>query len=192
MRETWSFESAWAELIVGLRARADERQLIDALPPCITVAEIGRWFEDPQARRSLIEIYEQLSAHGPFGDASPADEMEQALVPAIEAALRDGRLVAIRVAPRISAGIPEAQREEKARPAAARETRGEPASWISIELVDEDGAPVPHQRYRVTSSDGAVREGLLDEMGRASVRGIAPGECMVTFVDLDDEAWSAA
>jgi len=61
-------------------------------------------------------------------------------------------------------------------------------SFIDILLTDEEGNPVPGERYRVTDSDNKVHEGGLDANGKAHV--IVPeGECEVTFPNLDDEAW---
>ncbi|HUT35061.1 MAG TPA: type VI secretion system tip protein TssI/VgrG, partial [Planctomycetota bacterium] len=61
--------------------------------------------------------------------------------------------------------------------------------WIEIELVDEDGKPVPGEVYRVTLPDGSVAEGTLDKNGRAKLNGIDEGTCVVTFPELDTEAW---
>ncbi|MFT3766501.1 MAG: hypothetical protein QM820_13460 [Minicystis sp.] len=57
-------------------------------------------------------------------------------------------------------------------------------SWITIELVGEDGKPIPGERYRISLPDGSLREGRLDDKGLARVRGIEPGSCEVTFPDL--------
>jgi len=39
-------------------------------------------------------------------------------------------------------------------------------SWIEIELVDEDGKPVPGEAYRITLPDGTtIDEGTLDDKG---------------------------
>lgn len=70
----------------------------------------------------------------------------------------------------------------------------EERTWIEIELVDEDDQPVPGEKYRVTLPDGStVAEGTLDQNGYARVDGIEePGNCKVTFPNLDKEAWEKA
>jgi type VI secretion system secreted protein VgrG len=62
-------------------------------------------------------------------------------------------------------------------------------SWIEIELKDEDGNPVPGERYRITLPDGSVYEGTLDEKGLARVDHIDPGTCQITFPELDEDVW---
>ena len=65
--------------------------------------------------------------------------------------------------------------------------------WIEIELVDEEGKPVPGEKYAITLPDGStVASGTTDENGRARVDGIDPGTCKVTFPNLDKDAWKAA
>ena len=67
-----------------------------------------------------------------------------------------------------------------------------PKDWIEIELVGEDDQPIAGERYRVTLPDQSVAEGTLDSKGLARVEGFDPGECKVTFPDLDEEAWEDA
>ena len=63
-------------------------------------------------------------------------------------------------------------------------------SWIEIKLVDEQGNPIPGERYEVRLPDGtAVARGNLDQNGFARVDGIDPGSCDVTFPDRDQSAW---
>jgi type VI secretion system secreted protein VgrG len=64
-------------------------------------------------------------------------------------------------------------------------------SWIEIQLFDQDGDPVPGERYRVTLPDGTtIAEGTLDEKGFAKVKNIDPGNCKITFPRLDGRAWN--
>lgn len=65
-------------------------------------------------------------------------------------------------------------------------------SWIEIELVDEDGNPVPGETYCVTTPNGAVAQGSLDENGFARVEGMDPGNCKITFPNLDKDVWEKA
>ena len=65
-------------------------------------------------------------------------------------------------------------------------------SWIKLKLVDEAGKPVPGEKYRIKTSDGKFRSGTLDHKGQAEVKGIEPGNCEVTFPNLDKDAWEDA
>jgi hypothetical protein len=68
----------------------------------------------------------------------------------------------------------------------------EDVSWIEIELVGEDGEPIPGERYRVKLPDGSVDKGTLDHNGWARVAGFAEGQCTISFPDLDQDAWEFA
>ena len=62
--------------------------------------------------------------------------------------------------------------------------------WIEIELVDEDGAPVPGEEYEIKMPDGeTMASGTLDEKGKARIEGLDPGECEITFPKRDKEEW---
>jgi type VI secretion system secreted protein VgrG len=65
--------------------------------------------------------------------------------------------------------------------------------WIEIKLVDDDGNPVPGEPYKITLPDGTtVADGTLDDKGLARVDNIDPGNCQVTFPNLDKKDWSPA
>jgi hypothetical protein len=64
--------------------------------------------------------------------------------------------------------------------------------WIEIEMVDEAGAPVVGEKYKIELGDGTVSEGTLGSDGKARLDGIEPGSCKVSFPDLDAEAWEKA
>jgi type VI secretion system secreted protein VgrG len=62
-----------------------------------------------------------------------------------------------------------------------------------VELVDDAGKPVPGEKVRVTLPDGStVAEGTTDEKGLFKVTNIDPGQCKVTFPDMEKEAWKPA
>lgn len=69
------------------------------------------------------------------------------------------------------------------------ESEPDPTSWIKIKLVDMEGEPVPSEKYRVVTPGGEVKEGTLDANGEAYVRCDEPGECEISFPELDESAW---
>jgi hypothetical protein len=62
-------------------------------------------------------------------------------------------------------------------------------SWIEIELLDQQGKPVPNEEYQIELPDGSTVDGNLDGMGLARVDGIDPGTCKITFPNLDKRIW---
>ena len=65
--------------------------------------------------------------------------------------------------------------------------------YLEVELLDDAGKPVPGEQVRVTLPDGlTVAEGTTDEKGLFKVTNIDPGQCKVTFPDLEKEAWTPA
>jgi type VI secretion system secreted protein VgrG len=68
-----------------------------------------------------------------------------------------------------------------------------PTTWIEIEMVDEADEPIAGERYEVTLPDGSVAKGTLDGNGFARIEGIdPPGECQISWPDLDKDAWKKA
>ena len=65
-------------------------------------------------------------------------------------------------------------------------------TWIEIRLIDTDGLPVAGERYHLVLPDGSEQEGYLDGAGRAHVTGIKPGNCKVSFPDIDASEWKSA
>ncbi|MCK4660090.1 MAG: type VI secretion system tip protein VgrG [Phycisphaerae bacterium] len=69
------------------------------------------------------------------------------------------------------------------------EREQEETTYVDLLLVDEDGDPIPGEKYRVVDSKGKVKEGSLDANGRAHVTGISPGNCDITYPNMDMSAW---
>lgn len=65
-------------------------------------------------------------------------------------------------------------------------------SWIEIELVGEDDMPIAGEKYEIETPDGTIAKGTLDTNGFAKVEGFSPGECKVSFPNLDKDAWEKA
>jgi hypothetical protein len=59
-------------------------------------------------------------------------------------------------------------------------------SWLEIELVDIKGEPVANEPYKVVLADGTPKEGKLDALGRARFDDIVPGNCQVSFPEIDE------
>jgi hypothetical protein len=61
-------------------------------------------------------------------------------------------------------------------------------TWIEIELLDMEGAPVPNEAYWIKLPDGTIRTGRLDDSGRAYFNDLDVGNCLIRWPDRDDEA----
>jgi len=59
----------------------------------------------------------------------------------------------------------------------------DPLPRTSIELVDQDGKPLAHQRYLLVLDDGSERSGILDADGKAEIDVLASGK--IYFPDID-------
>ncbi|MEM7154397.1 MAG: hypothetical protein AAF799_16240 [Myxococcota bacterium] len=66
------------------------------------------------------------------------------------------------------------------------------STWIDIEMVDEDGKPIPRLRFQIFRPDGSLLgHGRLDDAGCGGFERIEDGDYEVCFPDLDEEAWKA-
>ena len=65
-------------------------------------------------------------------------------------------------------------------------------TWVTVRLKDQDGNPVPNERYKIVLPDGSVQEGNLNAKGEVSFFEIDPGQCQITFPDLHEKEWTPA
>jgi hypothetical protein len=63
-------------------------------------------------------------------------------------------------------------------------------TWIEVQLIGEDDKPIPGETYAITLPGGKVLTGTLDDNGVARIDGISAGNCLVSFPNLDKEAWT--
>jgi len=76
---------------------------------------------------------------------------------------------------------------------AGEEGQEQQTHWISVELKDSAGNPVPGEQYRVKLPDGSIRTGYLDDEGKAKEEGIPDsGQAEINFPRLHGEDWRPA
>ena len=62
--------------------------------------------------------------------------------------------------------------------------------WVEIQLLGEDGQPIPQEEFLVELPDGKRETGFLDGQGLARFSGLlTSGTCKVSFPQLDRDAW---
>jgi hypothetical protein len=63
-------------------------------------------------------------------------------------------------------------------------------NWISFELTDADGEPVPDEPFEIRDPSGKlVSTGRLDATGRIRVNRVPFARCRIVFPNLGDDAW---
>jgi phage baseplate assembly protein gpV len=83
------------------------------------------------------------------------------------------------------------ERGERSAAAGTRRNDGAPedtTTFFELSLIDPDNQPLAGKRYRVTTPDGSIHDGMLDGRGSLRIDRIQPGTCLVTFPDLTNDA----
>lgn len=173
---------------VTLSFRLAERGMRAATTESADAWALEDWFSgsDPFARDALIDAAELLGFDPDDGFRTTTAE----LLALVSAGVAEGRL---RVEQRHE-GFPIFRGSVEVEETAPPEEKTEKKTFVAIKLVDDadPSRPVPFKRYRIELPDGSVREGMLDQYGRALVDGIDEGECKVSFPDFDASAWRKA
>jgi len=68
----------------------------------------------------------------------------------------------------------------------------EPGHWITIKLQDEQGNPVPGERWTIITPDGRQATGSLNSQGESTLQLDEAGTCEICFNNLDEAAWDWA
>lgn len=165
----------------------------DAAPPpdsdVLPAAQAAFWvrwvLEDgPKGRTALLEIAEALSG----GFASHRSGIEEALA-IVKQGFADGRLKAF-AQKHVGGGKGPAEID----PPDIEPPKEDKKTFVAVQLLSDEPEPkpVPFKRYRIVLPDESVREGQLDQFGRAVINDIDPGTCKVSFPDFDAADWKAA
>ncbi len=185
----WRVPGRFSDYVILRGSSARDERIGQQVPQVFITALLEGWLTSGPTR-ILHEIYESLGGTLPLGlNVMERTRYNQRL----EERLRDAFLFGELVAFEIKHPLPQAWPVAPVRPQpklAELEPEPEPErTFILIRLVDDEGNPVPGARYRVELPDGAVREGRLNSSGEARENYVVPGECKVTFPDLEDSAW---
>ena len=114
-------------------------------------------------------------------DADKADPVDTAEAKARDRQTQSGKYGSTKVDPASTDdGQDAANKQEKVK------------TWVGIELVDHRGRPVAGEKYKITLADGSVKQGTLDNKGKAKIDNVEPGACTVTFPDRPGQAWEPA
>jgi len=140
--------------------------------------------DDAQARLKKLAKWSMVS---PDESLALAEAVALVAEPR-HAPISDGILL-IRIVVRPS--VPARQREAAVTPSQLAREAAQQLTWIQIELVDAAGRPIPNEPYKVELPDGGIRQGALDAAGRAYIGEIKPGQCRVSFPDIDANEWRA-
>lgn len=163
--------------------RPDERRVLGIRDQESARALARTWLTDPDGRAKLRDLLADELAPANLSEWED-DEVLDALAHRIARADLTplARPRVYRSADQIK--IPERAAAEPVL-AAPKET-----TWVAIQLVDEEGDPVPGERYELKLPDGSVQRGDLNFRGRARVDDIEePGACEISFPDLDKDVW---
>jgi hypothetical protein len=156
------------------------------VPDVFVTSSLDGWLST-SAARTLYAMYEALGGTSPLGlSGLERGRYEQRLKQRLAEAFTRGELVALELERPVLTPRPWPEPP----PARPEPAPVEEVTWLAIELKDEEGKPVPHARYLVTLPDGSTREGTLNKNGYARVDGVNPGQCQVTFPELDGQSWS--
>jgi hypothetical protein len=145
-----------------------------------------RWVLDDghRGRALLLEIAESLSG----GFASHRADIEVALA-IVRRGFEDGRLKAF-----AQQHVGGGKGPEQIDPPDIDPPKEDKKTFVAVQLLSDEPEPkpVPFKRYRIVLPDESVREGRLDQFGRALITGIDPGTCKVSFPDFDAADWKMA
>ena len=119
--------------------------------------------------------------------ADEADPGKVAKIKAEQAQTKKGKYGSQTVDPGESDGA--SKKQSSGGPAQAEE---EPTSFIEVEIVDEDGQPVSGENFELKLPDGKKVSGSTDAEGAARVDSIPPGNCELTFPNMDQSVWESA
>jgi len=191
MHKSWRLQGFSETCIIAPRSLVSQEEQAAYL-----TAQLDRWLADPLARKTVLEIYENIRGETALlAKRLQGVELHKYVKTEILQAFRRGEFVLMRMPhvtrfPTIMLSGPRGQSAaEEPPPESPKKEEKKENTWVGIELVDQDGSPVPQARYEIELADGTKKTGKLDENGCAQVRDLEPGNYKVNFPDFDASEW---
>jgi hypothetical protein len=185
----WWIATAHSDIVL-VRSAAEAPHGATPIDPAAAAWHVEEWLAhggDAHARAALAqEIAAGAMLALPFGATGATREALATARAAITSALAARKILAYAYKPALVGTAPAPPPSERPPEAAAPKTE---LSWIAIEVVDDEGKPVPNVKYRIELPDFSTREGRTDAQGKYKLTGIEPGTCKISFPELDKEAW---
>lgn len=197
-RKGWRLDASGKDwlIVMSCDVRTGEKELRNPL-----------WL-GPRLRRGLSEMFTQRTlldlCSALWGTTGRSQQDLNWLCSRLEEEFRRGRLVLVDPGGKVSepgsgsGGAPAGAQKKPAEDDAAKRnaaggapSRRRALTWVAIRLVGADNLPVANERYRVVLADGSVADGQLDSSGEAWLEDVIPGNCQITFPNLDGREWSA-
>lgn len=178
---TTALRCAW----VRPRHLTENHAAIEQLDPREAALLLDAWAADPSGRQGLEALHD--AAFGPCADLDPNRRRELVLL-AVRDGLASGSLV-VHVE-RLRGGAPGTIPVQPSKPDRPPKSVGPVTTWIEIELIDENDAPVPAESVLVVEPSGATRRLTTGDKGIARLEGLEPGTCDVSFPRIDGREWA--
>jgi len=138
-------------------------------------------------------ILEKLAATPTASNSEKAALQDAAALLPAGSIVSEGKLVLLRVVPTRTAA--QSSSEPAMTPSQiARKAREEEQQqhWIEIQLVDDDGHGVSGIDYLIVTPDNQKHSGVTGAGGTVRLDNIPPGQCKISFPQLDKDARRAA
>jgi hypothetical protein len=195
-RRMWQWTGPGGRYAIVLRQdlQAEEARFVCRYPAQLFNAALG----DPVLWRVLLEVWTHLRGAPPQAARTLNKEYyRRYFLPGLEEAFRNGQLVLLYRRREVvwAPSGPEVKPAERPTEGGAERVRRAPEkkkTWIEIVLVDENNRPVPGERFILQFPDASTLEDRLDNAGKVRVEEIDPGECLVSFPDIDAAEWKRA
>lgn len=181
MLQEWIFEeTGWRSLVLRQGGMADPTEGDRELTVAEARARLLSW---QRANRGLaLSRYQRVIQVALGRPLARAGTDAESIVRLLALLVERGRLVALER--RRSSPQPTGLATKPKPPPEPEPPPPPKKTWVEFVLLDEEGVPVPEEKYSVELPDGSTKEGSLDADGKVRIEDIEDGTCWVTFPEI--------